>query len=66
MMQSAESWRGYDSATSIRVLRCNTISGRSLRQRKMRSVFVIIVNVFVHEPLQMPFIHDDDMIEQIG
>jgi hypothetical protein len=65
MMQSTESWYRYSSASINRSHPSFATCRRSIRQRNMHSVFVIVVNVLVHEPLQMPFIKDDDMIEQI-
>jgi len=65
MMQSAESWRGNDSIASIGVLHCNTTSRRSLQERKMCPIFVVVTDVVFHEPFQMPHIEDDHVVEQV-
>ena len=49
MMQAAESWHGYDPATGIGTLRCLTTGGRALRQRKMSSILVVIMDVLIHK-----------------
>jgi len=66
MMQSAQPRHCYDSATRLRVTRCRATGRRSLRQRKMRAVLVIITDVLVHEAFQMPFVENDHMVEQIS
>jgi len=37
----------------------------SLPQSQMRAVLVIVVNVFGKQPLQMAFVHRDDVIQQV-
>ena len=66
MMQTAQPRHCYDSATRLRVTRCRATGRRSLRQRKMRAVLVIITDVLVHEAFQMPFVENDHMVEQIS
>jgi hypothetical protein len=39
---------------------------RSLLQREMRPILVVIANVGAHRPFQMPFVEHDDMIKQIS
>jgi len=39
---------------------------RILREGKMRSIFVIIANVFHHQPLQMALVKNDHLIEQVA
>jgi len=66
MMQTAEPGHGYDLATGTGILFCRTTRRRSLRQRKMCSILVIIPNVLIHQALPMPFIENDHMVEQIA
>ena len=39
--------------------------GRLLTQSEMCPVFVVIAQVFIHEPFQMPLVEHDDMVEQV-
>jgi len=66
MMQTAEPLYRYNSAAHSGVACCFTTRRRSLRQRKMSSVIVIIKNVLVHQPFEMTLIHNDDMVKQIA
>ena len=43
-----------------------TTGGRSLRQRNMRSVVVVVADVIIHESFQMPRIEHDHVVEQIA
>jgi hypothetical protein len=38
---------------------------RSLRQRELRSIVMVVTDILFHQPLQMTLIEDDDMIERI-
>jgi hypothetical protein len=35
-------------------------------QTEVRAIFVVIADVIVHQALQMPFIENDHMVEQIA
>lgn len=65
MMQAAESWLGLNSASRIGVLPRFTIGGRSLRQRKMCPVVVVVADVILHESFQMPRVEYDHVVEQV-
>ena len=65
MMQAAEPWHRYNPGTRTGLARCLTTYRFPLRQCKMSSVLVVITDVLIHEPFQMPFIDDDHMVEQI-
>ena len=65
MMQAAESRRRYDSTTCIGDLLCFTTRRRSLRERQMRPVLMVVTDVFAHQAFQMPFVENDDMVEQL-
>src|SRR5664279_6651020 len=65
-MQTAKTWHGYNLTTYASVVFRFTTGRRSLRQRKMRSVIVIVTNVVGHQTFQMPLIKHDHMVEQIA
>src|ERR1700751_3006427 len=65
-MQAAHPWYRYNLATDAGILPCFTSCRRTLIQRKMRPVLVIVGDVFVHQTLQMSFVEDDHMVEQIA
>jgi hypothetical protein len=65
MMQASESWHGYDPATRIVLDLGSTTRRSSLLQCKMRSVVVVIADVFAHKAFQMPFVEHDYVVEQI-
>jgi hypothetical protein len=65
-MQTAKFWHRYDPATNLGLARCFTTGRRSLRQRKMCSILVIIAYVLIHQPFQMALVENDHMVEQIA
>src|ERR1017187_6312855 len=66
MVHTAEPWCRYDSAASA-ALACGFPAGRrSLRKRKVRPDFVVVVDVFKHEPFRVAFIELDHVVEQIS
>src|ERR1035441_7007107 len=65
MVQAAEPWKRYNRATCNRILLRIATFGCSLRQRKMRSVVVVVTEVLDHQSFQMPFIDNDQMVEQV-
>src|SRR5260370_24609970 len=64
-MQSAKSWHGYGPTPCIGIVRSVTTRRSSLLQREMRSIFMVVPDVFVHQPFQMLLIHHDHMVDQI-
>jgi hypothetical protein len=38
----------------------------TLLQREMRSIFIVVPDVFVHQQFQMPLIRRDHMVDQIA
>jgi hypothetical protein len=66
MMRTAELGHGYDLATCTGILFCRTTGGRSLRQRKMSPILVVVADVLIHQAFQMAFIENDHMVEQIA
>ena len=66
MMQAAKLWHGYDLAARNRILFCFTASRRSLRQRKVSPVVVVVPDVFIHEAFQMLLVQNNHMIEQVA
>jgi hypothetical protein len=65
MMQTAEPQHRHNFSARIGVLRCLAAGGRFLRQPEMRSVVVVITDVVIHQAFEVPFIGNDDMVEQI-
>jgi hypothetical protein len=50
VMQAADSRKGYDPTTCIGILRCGTARRCSLLQREMRSIFMVVADVFIYQP----------------
>jgi hypothetical protein len=65
MMKTSEPWHRCNLATGTGILICLTPAGRSLRQREMRSVFMVITNVFADQAFQMPFVENNHMVKQV-
>jgi hypothetical protein len=66
MIQTTKSRHRNDPTAFARVLFCLTTGRRSLRQRKISSVIVVIPNVLVHQAFQMTLIQNNYMVEQIA
>jgi len=66
MMQTAKPWHRYNLETCTGNVFRLTVARRSLRQRKVRADLVVIADVFIQEPLEMTFIQDDQMVEQLS
>ena len=66
MMQAAEPWHRDDLATCTMIRFCFTSGRRSLGQRKMRSILMIVPDVLVHQAFQMPLIENDYVVKQIA
>ena len=66
MMQTAEPWHSYNSATCRRAYCCFTTLRRSLRQSEMRPVFMVVTDVFGRQAFQMTSSEDDYMVEQVS
>ena len=64
MMQTAEPRHGDDFAGPLAFC-CLTTTRSLLAQAQMRPVVVVITDELIHEPFQMPFIHNDHVVEQI-
>ncbi len=65
MMQPAESRHRYDSSAHTRYFFWLTTRRRSLCQRKMRSILMVVTDVFVHKTFQLPLVKNDHLIEQV-
>ena len=65
MMETTEPREREHRATCAWVIHHHTASRSFLAEPKMRSVLVVIANVFVHQAFQMSLIHDDHVIKQI-
>ena len=65
-MQPAKSGYGYDTTTCIGSLRCWTARRCLLLQREMGSIFMVVADVFIHQPFQMPPTYYDHVVEQVS
>jgi hypothetical protein len=66
MMQPTKPGHRYNLTATYGVPYCLTTGRRSLREREMCSVAVVVPNVLIHQSFQMTSIEDDHMIEQIA
>jgi len=66
MMQAAESGHYDDFAPGLRATHRCTACRRFLLQREMRPILVVVADVLIHQALQVTFIQNDDMVEQIA
>lgn len=66
MMEAAEPWHGDNFAAGACILRCHTASWSLLVEPKMRSVVIVVIDVLTHQALQMAFIENDHMVEQVA
>jgi len=64
IMQADDSGHRYGPTTAALIHLYFTKSRRSLLQGQMRSVVVVVTDVFVYQAIQMPLIHNDHMVEQ--
>lgn len=63
MVQTAEPWHRYDPAANAELSCYLTTSRCSLRQRKVRPVFMVIADVLAEQSFQMPLIEYDHMVQ---
>jgi hypothetical protein len=49
MMETAQPWHRYDAVTYFGILLCLSAGRRSLRQRKMLAVLMVITDIIFHE-----------------
>jgi hypothetical protein len=66
MMQTAEPRHRFHLATGSGTFPRFTSSRRTLTQRQMSSVRMIVTNVIIHEAIQMSHIENDHVIEQVA
>lgn len=66
MVQTAELGHRYYLTACYGLRPCFTAGRRSLRQREVCSVFVVVKDILVHQPLQMSFVQHYYMVEQIS
>jgi hypothetical protein len=65
MMQATKSRHGHDATSYVGVLPCFATGRSFLRQRKMRSVIVVVTDVVSDQAFQMSFTYNDHMVQQI-
>ena len=63
MMQSAESLVRHDAAGGCGL---SSPGRRFFPESKMRAILVIVADVLREQPFQMPFVHRNDLIQQIA
>ena len=66
MVQPAESRPGLNLAFTRRADFCRPTCWRVLRERKMRPVLVIVVQVRRQQPFEMPLIQDNHVVQQVS
>ena len=66
MVQSTKFRHRYDPTASIGAFHGFPTSGRLLRQRELRPVIMVVLDVLSHEPLQLAFVKHDDVVQQIA
>ena len=66
MMQAPESQHGDHFAARVHTACCLAACRSLLAQAQMRPVLMVIADILVHHPLQMTFVEDDDVIEQVS
>ena len=66
MVQATEPWHGYNFTSRDWILRDFTASRSFFLQSKMRPVVVVVADVFTHQALEMAFVQDDHMVEQVS
>ena len=66
MMQTTEPRSRYNSVVRFKGRRSVTTCRRSLGQRNVGPVLVIIADILTHEPFQMALIHNDHMVQQFA
>jgi hypothetical protein len=66
MMQAAKPWDRHNRVIRTCIHLHLSTSGRSLRQREMRSILMVVADVLFHEAFQVPLIENNHMIEQIS
>ena len=64
-MQTAEPWHGNNFAACTRCLRRQPSCRSLFLQPEVRPVIMVIADVLVHQALQVAFIENDYVIEQI-
>ena len=64
-MVATESWNTDNVSASAVTLGLFAAKGSLLVQAEMSPVIVVVTNLLIHQPFQMPLIENDHMIEQI-
>src|SRR5215472_17759771 len=66
MVQSAEAGPGMNPVADYRTTLDRAPRWGVFRQPQMRPILVVIADILSHEPLQMPFIEDNHVIQQVS
>src|ERR1017187_8249644 len=66
MVQSSESRERFNLAASCSAAHDWPSYRSILRKPEMSAVLVIVAYIFGHEPLQVPLINDDNVVQQVS
>ena len=66
MVQSTEAGQGMNSATDCRTTLDRPPRWSVFRQPQMRPILVTIADILSHQPLQMPLIEHDHVVQQVA
>ena len=66
MMQSAKSREGVNLAFHRRTYRCWPTCWGILRECEVRPIFMVVANILGHQPLEVPLLQDDHVVQQIS
>src|ERR1700736_5238367 len=66
MVQSTESREGSNLASERRMARNRPPRWRVLPAPQMRPILVVVAPILSHQPLQMPLVQDDHVIQQVS
>ena len=63
MMQSPESRIGVDRTISSIFDRCGPTDWRVLRESEVCPIFMVVADIFGHQPLEMLLVQDDYVVQ---
>ena len=66
MVESAEARQSHNLCSSVSVLRHRPPRRCRLAEAQVRTVVVVVGDVFAQEPTEMSFVEDDDVVEQFA
>src|SRR6267142_834118 len=66
VVQSAESIEGVNLACHCRTYRCWPTCWRVLRECEVRPIFVVVANIFRHQPLEVLLLQYNHVVQQVS